>query len=245
MKISGIGFIYMITNPKRKIYIGSTIDFDYRFSQYKRLHCKGQTKLYRSLSKYGYENHAFDVIWAGPIEEMYKYETMIGWGFNALEKEEGLNCKLPKFGDTYSVFSDEIRLKISTSNKGFKHSKETRENMSRAGKGRIFTEEHRKNISNAFKGRKLPQKHIDILIACHKGKKQTLQHKNNATKARMKPVLQYDLNMNFIKEWESIKTAALELNINSQSIGCCCRNKSKKAGNFKWEFKLFQGVKVL
>ncbi len=225
MRISGIGFIYMITSPSGKIYIGSTIDIDQRWIRYKRLTCSHQTKLYRSLKKYGPENHVFEIIWAGELCNMYKYETLIGWGFNCLEKAEGLNCKLPKFGDTYSVFSDEIRLKISKSNKGFKHSNETKLKMSISGKGRIFTEEHKKNMSNSFMGRKLSQKQIDNLT--------------NHNKNKMKSVLQYDLNNNFIKEWGSIMSIEKELGISKQSISQCCNNKIKTAGNFKWIFKNF------
>ena len=52
-----------------------------------------------------------------------------------------------------------------------------------------------------------------------------------------KPVLQYDLNNNFIKEWKSAKEASEHLYIQQNSISLCCRNKRKKAGNFNWKFK--------
>lgn len=52
-----------------------------------------------------------------------------------------------------------------------------------------------------------------------------------------KPVLQYDLNNNFIKEWKSAKEASEHLCIQQNSISLCCRNKRKKAGNFNWKFK--------
>ena len=50
-----------------------------------------------------------------------------------------------------------------------------------------------------------------------------------------KPVLQFDLNGNFIKEWECIKTAEENLGINN--ISACCRKVRNKAGNFIWKFK--------
>lgn len=52
-----------------------------------------------------------------------------------------------------------------------------------------------------------------------------------------KPILQYDLNDNFIKEWKSAKEASEHLCIQQNSISLCCRNKRKKAGNFNWKFK--------
>ena len=50
-----------------------------------------------------------------------------------------------------------------------------------------------------------------------------------------KSVLQYDLNGNFIKEWESIKEAKKELKVSSH-ISCCCNGKRKTAGGYIWKF---------
>lgn len=50
-------------------------------------------------------------------------------------------------------------------------------------------------------------------------------------------VLQYDLNDNFIKEWDSIASASKELNIRSNNIVTCCSGKSKSSGGFIWKYK--------
>ena len=50
-----------------------------------------------------------------------------------------------------------------------------------------------------------------------------------------KKILQYDLNGNFIKEWDSIKDA--EVNLNIHSISSVCNKKLKSAGGFFWAFK--------
>ena len=55
------GVIYKITNPNNKIYIGCTIDFKRRLSEYRRLSMVGQVKLYNSLVKYGFDNHVFEI----------------------------------------------------------------------------------------------------------------------------------------------------------------------------------------
>ena len=52
-----------------------------------------------------------------------------------------------------------------------------------------------------------------------------------------KQVLQYNLNGNFIKEWESIKEASRFLKINDSSISACCKHKQNKAGNYIWRYK--------
>ena len=53
--------IYKITSPSNKVYIGQSIDIEKRFSYYKRLSCKQQSKVYNSILKYGYENHVFEI----------------------------------------------------------------------------------------------------------------------------------------------------------------------------------------
>ena len=51
-----------------------------------------------------------------------------------------------------------------------------------------------------------------------------------------KPIIQYDLKGNFIKEWESASDAGEKLNIFSSTISATCLNKKKKAGGFIWKF---------
>lgn len=50
-----------------------------------------------------------------------------------------------------------------------------------------------------------------------------------------KKILQYDLNMNLIKEWNSITEAKLELNLTN--ISKCLRGVCKTSGGFIWKYK--------
>jgi group I intron endonuclease len=54
-----------------------------------------------------------------------------------------------------------------------------------------------------------------------------------------KPIIQYDLKNNFIKEWSSIKEANLYLgkDKNSSAINECCKGKKQTAYKFKWKYK--------
>jgi hypothetical protein len=53
------------------------------------------------------------------------------------------------------------------------------------------------------------------------------------------PVIQMDMNGNFIQEWDSIKEAAQALNIPSTNITCCCKHpeKRKSIHGYKWKYK--------
>ena len=109
--------IYKITSPTNKIYIGSSKDINNRLCKYKNLKCKTQSKLYNSLKKYGYENHVIEIIEECTLENLLKRELYYGLKFNVLDKNLGLNCRLPKIEDGYYVMSSETRKKIGTANK--------------------------------------------------------------------------------------------------------------------------------
>jgi len=86
------GVIYKITNPTGKIYIGCTIDWKRRFSEYRRLSMVGQRKLYNSLKKYGYENHIFEIIEECEENMLHEREIYYINHYNCID--EGLNIRL-------------------------------------------------------------------------------------------------------------------------------------------------------
>lgn len=48
---------------------------------------------------------------------------------------------------------------------------------------------------------------------------------------------QYDINGNFIKEWESIIEVERQLKIRNSHISECCKGKCKTAGGFIWKYQ--------
>ncbi|MCK9445976.1 GIY-YIG nuclease family protein [bacterium] len=53
-----------------------------------------------------------------------------------------------------------------------------------------------------------------------------------------KPIIQYDLNNNFIKEWDSAKSATTYLGKRDGSLSCCLKNKVKKMYGYIWKYKI-------
>lgn len=52
------------------------------------------------------------------------------------------------------------------------------------------------------------------------------------------PILQYDLDGNFIREWNSVAEAQKYYGLLwPSSIIKCCNGKGKTAKNFKWKYK--------
>jgi group I intron endonuclease len=122
------GYIYKITNPKGAIYIGSTNNINRRKLDYKYLRCSKQIKIFRSLKKYGFDNHNFEVITSCDLKDIYFYENYYGLVYNVLESKN-LNLKLPKSDDRFISISKETRIKIGLAHKGKIISEEQKTSM--------------------------------------------------------------------------------------------------------------------
>lgn len=59
-----------------------------------------------------------------------------------------------------------------------------------------------------------------------------LLHKNN-----MKPILQFDKEGNFIKEWNSAISVEKELHIFNSNICNCLKGRTNTAGGYVWRYK--------
>lgn len=54
--------IYKITSPSGKIYIGQSVDILSRINKYKNAKCITQPIILKSILKYGWENHLFEIV---------------------------------------------------------------------------------------------------------------------------------------------------------------------------------------
>lgn len=148
-----IGCIYKLTSPSGRIYIGQTTDLLRRFREYTNKKCKSQVKLYHSLSKYGFNNHNFDVIDYCHVDILNDRERFYQEYFNATGKM-GLNLKLTHTATRSGKLSKEVRERISTSNVGkHNHDDRVRKLISEAHKGKTISEAHKKIVSDNFKKR--------------------------------------------------------------------------------------------
>lgn len=193
--------VYMIKNPSGNLYIGSSKNIENRFSYYRRLRCKSQTKLYHSLKKYGPENHEFTIIKLCPFEELYKYERELGLLYDVLGKN-GLNLQLPNYGELPQIQSEELRKKKSLIQTGKKFSEEVRKKISERLKGKkpnktsfkkghnlnkgiVFSDERRMNMSNARNGIRLKPETIEKIRIKSTGRKHTEEAKEKVRMARL------------------------------------------------------------
>lgn len=210
MKLTGI---YKITSPTNKVYIGQSTDINKRWKIHIGLYIEN-SKLGRSLLKYGFENHKFEIIEECNVEQLNEREIYWGIYYDVLGPN-GLNLRL---GDANGLCSEETKQKISSKKKDHNCYQNQNRNI---------------KISNALKGRKIVWKKGKE----KKGKKQQQNFKNNLKKLHNKPIIQYDKINNIIKEWPSILEASSGTNIHRENIGSVLRNISKTAGGFIWRYK--------
>lgn len=226
--------IYKITNPKGRVYIGQSINIKGRWKNYSYKNTKrAGPKLLRSLNKYGYKNHTFEILEECKIKDLNKRETY--WKKYYLDKFNN---------DWENVLFHELYDKGAGP-----HTKATKKKMSKSHmglrKGVKFTEEHKKKISEAKKGFVYSPEQRNNISKGRKGikhskdtKKRMSEYWTGTSRPHLyKPILQYDLDGNFIKRWDGTKEAATHLNLNITGISHCLNKKQKTAYNFKWTYE--------
>ena len=112
--------IYKITSPIGEIYIGQSCNIENRFKQYYTQRCTEQPKLFKSLCKYGYINHIFEVIEECDKSLLNKQESHYQKFYNVLEK--GLNCRIESDGKCKRIVDNETKYKMGSSFRN-KHTK--------------------------------------------------------------------------------------------------------------------------
>lgn len=100
------------------------------------------------------------------------------------------------------------------------------------GNEQIISEETRRKMIETGKRKKW--------IPPNKGKKLSLEYRIKLSKSKdemKRKVLQYDLNNNLIREFESRAAAIKECNLNRGTLGKVLKGKGKSCGGFIWKYK--------
>jgi len=194
--------IYKIISPTNRVYVGQSTDVEKRIYRYRYLQgLIGQTRLYKSFIKYGYNNHIFEIIEECEELELNIKERYYQDFYNVLDNKKGLNCRLTATNDKSGKLSEETKNKQSS----------TKKKMYKEGL----------IVNPNLKG----EKRDPVLMLSINSKKR-------------KTVLQYDLQMNFIKEWEGVTLASKHYGLSKNCIFNCLRKGLDfSSGGFKWKYK--------
>jgi group I intron endonuclease len=144
--------------------------------------------------------------------------------------------------------SDEHRAKISESNKGHKawnKGKETPQEVkekiiiSTSGeKNHFYGKTHSDETKEKIKESKLGFKHTDETKLRMSNSSKRMYHPHFYGKA----VLQYDMENNFIKKYDSIKSASLETGCSKARIVDVCKGRRKHTKNFIFIYEKTQSI---
>ncbi len=233
------------------MYIGSSINVLNRWSRHKTelINEKHHSiKLQRSVNKYGIINFTFNIIIECCENELIKYEQYYIDLHNSYNN--GYNS-VPNAGNNLGYkASDETKLKMSIARKGKKTgltmSDEQKKKLITVNKGnkyclgRVLSDETKNKISIANEGNEnwLGKAHTNeskVKISETRINKSIGKGKNNPN-YKPRPILQYDKNGLFIKEWEDL-VVIRENGLDAGKISCVCRSLRKTYGGYKWVFK--------
>lgn len=245
-------FVYEHLFPNGKRYIGITTNPKRRWAN--GLGYNHNIYMKRAIIKYGWNNISHNILFENLMKdeaERIEYELIRLYKSNSAEY--GYN--IDNGGNSIGKHSEQTLQKIReyASNRPKTHN----ENISKAKKGKSLnlSDEQRLAISKRFKGNHYGLNSKSMLGKHHtqdakdkiskantgntswnKGKKLSLEHIQKSSLKHQKPVVQYDKDMNFIREYPSIKIAFEITHINN--IGKCCRNIQQTSGGYIWKYKI-------
>lgn len=145
-------------------------------------------------------------------------------------KSKGLSYNIGLGGEGSSSFSEETKDKLRKYTpwiKGRHHTKDALVKISKSSRERHLSEETKRKIGDANRGSRNGMF----------GKSVPPHIKKRISERFSKPVLQFDLDGNFISEFSSASEAEHILNVKGSHIGCCCLGKRKTAYGYKWKYK--------
>lgn len=169
--------------------------------------------------------------------------------YDSTNQDKGYNMKS---GGLNHVPSEETRKLLSEAHKGERHwnygkhwDNDFKTKLREIHTGRIISAEWRENMSKGQKHRKPFTKEQKRKMSLSKmGEKNPMYGKDISPKLRKlrseqaKKVLQYDLDGNFIKKWNSTSDVSKAYDIDLSNIVRCCIGETKSCCGFMWEYMI-------
>lgn len=171
---------------------------------------------------YGEDNFTFEILEEHAIEFLPSMETYWVNLLNCDNREYGYNITSPSPILSPGV-SEETRRKISTIHKGKVVSNETKDKLSTSAIIRMKDNNRRKKLGLMLSGKKRTDKIVNI-------------EPSKFRKITQKPIYQYSLDGDFVREWECLSVAAFETNICRPNICKSLKGIRNSAGGYIWKY---------
>ena len=254
--------IYLYINTVNgKGYVGKAKDFNQRYAQHNK-----QTKslLEKAIKKYGIHNFEIIILCdnisteeeLNELEKYYiqYYNTLVkdGWGYNIALGGNGGNVMSQWTDERKAQFSE----KMSNTTKGRPSHMKGKKGCQTPFYGKHHTQETKEKLHFANSGRKHTEEELEKMSQANSGENNPMYGKTHSNKTKQKMsqtrinngsskgskngsarrIAQYDLDGNLIKEWDYVKQASEELNLDHSSLCKCAKGKLKTCGGFKWKY---------
>jgi group I intron endonuclease len=231
-------YIYKITSPTGRIYVGQTSRLSDRVSAYRNCNMNRQEILKNSILKHGWDKHNFEVIEECTTDtvnerEIYWIQELQSYYYaNSL----GMNMTFGGGGCRGRKDTNEVKKKRALSNTGRKHTEKSKQLISFSKKGKVkprlgilHREDTKLKISAAKTGVKQT---ADTVTARVQSMKENFLKNYGG-------VLQIDPNTNkIVNEWINTVKEISKLNGWADShIIKCLKNKTATAYGFIWKYK--------
>ena len=237
---SGKYCVYKHTSPSQKVYIGITslkpsLRWRLDGSGYIR-NDRHNTYFANAIQKYGWDNFKHEILFENlSKEEAEKQEIELISYYNSTNRDYGYNIQ--SGGTSGYIFTDDMKKHLSDIHKGKHHTEETKTKMSKSRIGHCVSEETRNKIRISNTGKTASIETRNKMSMARKGNPLSDEHKIKLSNSHKKRVLQYSKNGTFLKEYNSVKDACLELSFCPQNITACCRGINKTAYGYIWRYK--------
>lgn len=255
MKRKPMSGVYTITNCiNNKIYVGCSSDIDKRIGDHKsalKNNSHPNSYLQSTHDIYGMNSLIFEIL--VDCEEVFMYSEENFWVnmLNTFDRNFGYNLLSTNPNNINKRHSEETKLKISKAGvgrptvwKGRKHTEESKSKISESLLGRIVSSE------SIAKGVETRHKHAEergyytteetrTKISNSNKHPKSIEHIESLIKAstRKKAIVMYDLEWNFLKEFDSLSDARRELGCAVNLIFMALKNSNRSAKGFKFKYK--------
>jgi group I intron endonuclease len=239
--------VYKIVNPtNNRFYIGSSFDIYGRWQAHKHTLERGvhaNIHLQRAFNKANCE-FLYEIIEECPESSLIEREQYY------------LDLLIPRYNIARRAYScsgiirrEETKQKIRETLKGYKQTDEHRSNIARSQIGKTKTLETKRKIASSKFGSNNPvfktgwDKQIEAMKIVNTGKERTEDTRNTISEKLSVPIVQLDLQGNFIREWISAIEVERTLGFANGDINNVCNKVIKRgypirtAYKFKWMFK--------
>jgi len=229
-KSKNFACIYIITNPKFKVYIGQTVNFNKRYNAYKNAitSIKSQGKIYSSIIKYGFNEHKVDILrkfnnnckitlnyWESYYIKMFK-SNQRDFGLNLTSGGSSFEMSI----ETKKKLSDLIknspeRIQQSVKNINIMHQKVASGEIPHPMKGKTHSEESINKILNTKRSRFYP-KYVKVVSEVTKEKLRQInlgKKQSEATKQKKREIALRSGHKPPIRVWTDEERAKLSKSV--------------------------------